>query len=393
MQKPGPGLGGQVPGVDPPKCSIKSLLPLPSVAVESLAAKGLSRGTRQRVARRVAVQKEANETIRALNSMCGAPCNQTSADPCPEHPVLLGRIQAAVSDRMEAEFAVSAQEARETLLQLPAGYEALNQGESVGLAKTAPYVPGNVSLPDNVDDSPVISELCRGEPLRYLQQGESSMLRSAPELEKQEILDGPARCYVDPVLAADQAKYLDFVRDLARRGLLGFCSKPRSKVGVFFVKKKSGQLRLVIDARPANRVFDLPPGVSLASSESFSKLECGDGEEVYVGTVDVQDCFHRLKMPDWMRPYFCLPPVRTGDVGISSLDGIELEAWQEIFPCCLCLPMGFTWSLYFAQNINQDIVSDVNSLQSSSPITDKSPGTVVTDKKVDFSCMLTTLVF
>ena len=86
--------------------------------------------------------------------------------------------------------------------------------------------------------------------------------------------------------------------------------------GTLFVTKKDGTLRLIVDARRTNSRFRRPPGVSLCTSESLSRLavrvpddfegDAGDAERlldslrIALGAVDVKDAFHRL----WNDPGF-----------------------------------------------------------------------------------------
>jgi hypothetical protein len=73
---------------------------------------------------------------------------------------------------------------------------------------------------------------------------------------------------------------------------------------------------MIIDARPANRSFLDPPGISLATAETFAKFEVEpvdgqfpDGFNLFAGLSDVKDCFHRIKQPRWLAKHFCLLPI------------------------------------------------------------------------------------
>ena len=43
--------------------------------------------------------------------------------------------------------------------------------------------------------------------------------------------------------------------DLAQRGMLHYTQAPRLHVGMLFVHKKDGRLRMIIDARASNLMF------------------------------------------------------------------------------------------------------------------------------------------
>ena len=85
-------------------------------------------------------------------------------------------------------------------------------------------------------------------------------------------------------------------------GLVGYSLQCECESGVFFVHKKSGKIRLILNCRRANARFRAPPGTELLSSESFSNIEFdGTGSEktdleqlcLHLGVEDVADCFHQ----------------------------------------------------------------------------------------------------
>ena len=85
----------------------------------------------------------------------------------------------------------------------------------------------------------------------------------------------------------------------------GTCNE---QLGLFFVTKKDKPLRLIVDARRTNSRFRSPPGVSLCTSESLSRLAVrvpddfdGDADDaehlldslrIALGVADVKDAFH-----------------------------------------------------------------------------------------------------
>lgn len=76
------------------------------------------------------------------------------------------------------------------------------------------------------------------------------------------------RGYTDPVLEQDDLQYCLFLLGLLAAGLIGFTDSPRVEIGAFCMAKKNSRLRLVLDARPANRLFRRPPSAVLGSMES-----------------------------------------------------------------------------------------------------------------------------
>ena len=76
-----------------------------------------------------------------------------------------------------------------------------------------------------------------------------------------------------------------------------------------------------------------------------------------LGVADVSDCFHRLRFGSEpavrdLKKYFAYPIVRAGDVGVTSIDGTPVSADLMVFPRAESFPMGWSWSLFFAQSAN-----------------------------------------
>ena len=97
--------------------------------------------------------------------------------------------------------------------------------------------------------------------------------------------------------------------------------------GLFFVwKSNRTAIRLIVDARPTNRVFREPPGVALCTAEGLARIEVelpehmtpGDAEAdkalnditVHLGLADVRDCFHRNRHHQIRKPGFKCQTVR-----------------------------------------------------------------------------------
>ena len=86
--------------------------------------------------------------------------------------------------------------------------------------------------------------------------------------------------------------------------------------GLFGVPKEPGkpdtQLRLIIDARPANALFVDPPHVALPTPDVIGRLSAAKGETLYVAKADISDFYHRVLMPRAWWSYFALPHITLG---------------------------------------------------------------------------------
>ena len=172
------------------------------------------------------------------------------------------------------------------------------------------------------------------------------MLRSS--LDYEEILEeqGKVTAYFDPVFARGPVKYARLLRQMERAGLITWSSEALCECRLFFVPKKSGQLRLIVDARPMNQRCREPPHVALATGAALSRIEVPSHLGLAVAHSDVENYFHRLLLPPSWQKYFALPPISSGLVSVRSIDGVAIPSYQKIYPTMRTVPMGFSWSLF-----------------------------------------------
>ena len=240
---------------------------MPVPAVEPVASALLSRGSRQRVNRRRHCQQDVADCVASLNWLSGynfdgGCANEPTAAQLESHHYISNEVE---SRPLPTEFS-SSEEAACTLLRArPGGYDA-----GAGPANTAPYREGAVSLPESAHDAPCLRSVLPAASSRLLDSFETHMLCSLQQ--RLEVTDhGPTvKPYMDPVLARNHGKYVGFIWDLLRRGVLQWTLRPAEFVGLFFVPKKGSSLRLIVDARASNTHFQNPPGVVMAGPEVFA---------------------------------------------------------------------------------------------------------------------------
>ena len=108
--------------------------------------------------------------------------------------------------------------------------------------------------------------------------------------------------YTDPALKQNHRLHARVLRILDSRGLIHWDTECAAEVGIFFVYKKDGRLRLILDGRSAGDCFLDPPKVDLATGRAFGQLEVDGGDPVWIGTTDVCDAFYDVMIPAalWM---------------------------------------------------------------------------------------------
>lgn len=133
-------------------------------------------------------------------------------------------------------------------------------------------------------------------------------------------------------------EYLKLVRRMLDCGMVRLTSKPKVVNGLFCLPKPDGTLRLIVDARPANALFVDAPPIELPTPDLLCKLE--PTSPFYVAKSDISDFYHSIALPEWMCPYFCLPPLP------GSLFGVG-DCW--VYPSILSVCMGYSWAVYLTQ--------------------------------------------
>jgi len=68
------------------------------------------------------------------------------------------------------------------------------------------------------------------------------------------------------------------------------------------------------------------------------------------GKSDLSNFYHHLGLPDWMQPFFALPPLTPVEMAQCGLPP------DSAFPMCRTLPMGFSHAVYLAQLAHEHIV-------------------------------------
>lgn len=173
-------------------------------------------------------------------------------------------------------------------------------------------------------------------------------------------------------LHAEQSEWEKVVTRMKDAGMLGFTTRPKVVCGVFAVPKDEMVDRLIIDARPANSVFVEPDPVKLPTPDLLANLCVDPSRRLFVAKVDLDNFYHRLRLPEWMRPYFALPPVRASAIGLADEFGCD----TMVYPCCATLPMGWSHSVLLAQLAHEHVLNTLTSLSPAGRITETNDSVV-----------------
>lgn len=343
-----------------PKTRGRDLFPIPRFACPDEKLES-SRSVRRRRLRLRRIYQDCNEVVDGLNWMAG--CRE---EPSADRPVslmheeVLARVEGLVGDQEPRGALPTAEGALSALLHGSSPYDWKPSNETL-----ASFQIDILSVPGDASMCPRLEEVAPEDCLEFLDEKSELMLKSENEVPPEAQLVSP---YWDPKLKFNQKCYHQLVQRIHAAHLLNYTLQPKCMVGIFCVwKSNRTKLRMISDARRANQFFREPPGVSLMTGEAFGRFELEFDEntvvddvvlsslDIFSGLSDVKDCFHRLRVPMWLSRYFCWYPVPAKLVGLDGceLEGRVLGALDAVYPCYASLCQGFTWSLFFAQRVNE----------------------------------------
>ena len=109
----------------------------------------------------------------------------------------------------------------------------------------------------------------------------SRLVLPLAELEARVDIEGKAKVYWDTTVRTDNASYVSFMKQLYSRNMICFKHNSKHNVGVFFVLKTNGKLRLIIDARAVNQILRRPHRTKLASTSAMAEVRTSPSETFF----------------------------------------------------------------------------------------------------------------
>ena len=160
----------------------------------------------------------------------------------------------------------------------------------------------------------------------------------------------------DASLRFSATKRRDFIRALHRCGLVSFRLRIAYRVGCFFVAKKNGDIRLVIDGREPSAFHQRPPHVELGSAGAISFLDLSDDAFVCDGVdpstldlsisgVDLKDGFYQFVDQDLASNFGFDFPEEAHWYGCTHVYDDTSRAFETVerLACTPC-SAGFRWA-------------------------------------------------
>jgi len=291
-----------------------------------------------------------------------------------------GKLAGSLSTGQEAVFEFIRRSVRDlgapTGISGPEALEALRVAEGYeGLPTTCPlgsYEPALVSLPSGEVNPVSLASLWGSDGQKIVETFTHSRVHGPAEAQARLIECGVERVYQDPKLN-NTKMYAHFLHRLHSLNLIEFTTEaPTETVGLFFVKKKQGKLRLIMDCRRSNAWFCEPEKVSLATGDALGRLEIPEGCELHMASADLANAFYTLELPTDLRQFFGLRGVSAKQLRQAGIESSEWGAKTWVYPRVRVVPMGWAWALWWCQTISERICEQ-NGLDEGSRLRDGDP--------------------
>ena len=333
------------PQVEPSISRWRDLLPLPFVNQKGVSHCGAfqSVGAKRRSVRRSSNAEIVNGIVTTLNEMAGF-AHPSNEKPSKAQKLAHQQLFCQVARMPRCAHRVQMREAVHELLHTGLSPYAT---EDEARSTVRSYSKGLVSLPESGASVFQASELLDEAGRDFLLDPQTHLFVEHFDAKSK------VKPYMDEVLRFDDHAYHDFIGDLWERGMLTFGHSCRASITPFFVVKKSGKLRLVLDCRQANEHFKPPPDIAMAAGYSFGQLVVEHDQEVFVAQPDIKDYFYSIGLPDYLHPFFSLPPIRSDLLSGRIPELCGRDPSLVIFPQMKVVPMGWSWAMFFAQRIHQ----------------------------------------
>ena len=357
----------------------RELFPVPPAPVPDRTP-GLSTSSGRRRAKVRSLVLESNQVIDSLNEMFAPHVKNTEEQPSMAHRACHHSIFQQLARLPTSSSTCTMREAVQELLQCDASY-----GQEDFSSTVRPYSRPLVSLPETGDEPIPLTQVLDPLGIDYVGNPARHMMLSEEEwgevLEKGDIV----KPYMDEILQHDRSQYGGFIKDLYGKGMFTFTSKPQEIVPPFFVRKKSGKLRLILDCRAVNRRFKRPPPLALGAGTSWAQVSVPQGCNLHLAQSDIKDYFYSLQLPPELQPLFCLPALPLSlvqDWGFPELQRLEGDSEGLIFPMLRVVPMGWSWAMWIAQRVHQHLCLEASGLDVDRIVVEGKPAPGLQDGEV-----------
>ena len=77
----------------------------------------------------------------------------------------------------------------------------------------------------------------------------------------------------------------------------------------------------------------------MCSAEAMSDIECDADADMCVSTIDVENCFYQMVLPEAISYCIAFPALSAREAGVSRIGTTLVSLEEPVFPCFSCLFM------------------------------------------------------
>lgn len=336
--------GHSAPGVSP--------FPLPLLQEPTHSAPSRSRRGTQRRRRKELVVAVTNKCLTCLNNLFFSFGSQSQVSSSLLSHRLQARVRACADEFVGRLEAPPVSSCDGSLSQLQSNLEL----SYIIRNHAIPLVADRVSLPAEAGTVDMLALL--PPELAAIYSDPSKLLK--PLLQRDKM---PRPCHrVSP------SEYLRLVVRLYAMGMVTFRRVVEVVNGIFGVPKDGNLIRLILDARPANCVFGDPPKVELPTPDLVARMMT-DGKPFFKLKLDQDNYYHRIKVPEWMIPFFAIAKIRAGDLGRRFCRRFGFGPDEWVYPCFVTMPMGWSHAVFVGQTMHLNFMDTRTSFRPEDRIT------------------------
>ncbi|CAK0906294.1 unnamed protein product, partial [Prorocentrum cordatum] len=146
--------------------------------------------------------------------------------------------------------------------------------------RLASYDPAKLRVAKGVVEPKDARALLPPHAAQRLRRYKTCIELSAEEIEAKFASEPSPKPYWDPVLRRNKRARHELFGRLLSSGILVPRRRLKGRIGLFFVKKKEGAIRLIVDARNPNACHKPPPTTQLGTAQSFAELNLAEFADV-----------------------------------------------------------------------------------------------------------------
>ena len=241
----------------------------------------------------------------------------------------LHRLHSVISDFRPPSVTESGEAALRRLLASRASGGHSTTSDDPAPGSLTVFQSSRVARPQDGSKAPNLVRLLSSSARSFLDTSKQRMLRPVSEVADMETRLGPAGRHVDPVFQHSWRRYVGFNRDLVKAGSVGFAGTAVAHIGLFFVAKNAGVQRFIIDARASNRHFLNPPSGPLVEFQGAHE----DVQNFFVGSADVKNAFHQMRISEWLQLFSALPAVLASELGYTGKRSTQKKTFPDSLIC------------------------------------------------------------